>query len=206
MSDKQHLYLVDGSAYIFRAYHRLPPLTDPQGTPVGAVYGYTTMLWKLADDLHNRVTLWDFAGNPTGIAAAETLSALEYRPMMRSSAGVRDLLSGTPGRERQELVAHVGLDHHQRLHRSRHGDVEGVDVELVGVEALVRLVARPGVLQPPLQLGRFDARGALPELLGRTGHQVEEQDVVVLQPLGLLDREEERGGEGRPGRRLVLVA
>ena len=29
MEPKQHLYLVDGSAYIFRAYHRLPPLTDP---------------------------------------------------------------------------------------------------------------------------------------------------------------------------------
>ena len=52
MEPKQHLYLVDGSAYIFRAYHRLPPLTDPAGTPVGAVYGYTTMLWKLAEDLN----------------------------------------------------------------------------------------------------------------------------------------------------------
>ncbi|MXO65442.1 DNA polymerase I [Altericroceibacterium endophyticum] len=52
MSDKQHLYLVDGSAYIFRAYHRLPPLTNPEGTPVGAVYGYTTMLWKLAEELN----------------------------------------------------------------------------------------------------------------------------------------------------------
>ena len=35
MSDKQHLYLVDGSAYIFRAYHRLPPLTNPQGDAGG---------------------------------------------------------------------------------------------------------------------------------------------------------------------------
>ena len=61
MEPKQHLYLVDGSAYIFRAYHRLPPLTDPQGTPVGAVYGYTTMLWKLADDLHK-------ADGPTHLA------------------------------------------------------------------------------------------------------------------------------------------
>jgi DNA polymerase-1 len=61
MSDKQHLYLVDGSAYIFRAYHRLPPLTNPQGTPVGAVYGYTTMLWKLAEDLHK-------ADGPTHLA------------------------------------------------------------------------------------------------------------------------------------------
>ena len=44
MSDQKHLYLVDGSAYIFRAYHRLPPLTNKHGEPVGAVYGYTTML------------------------------------------------------------------------------------------------------------------------------------------------------------------
>ena len=46
-----HLYLVDGSSYIFRAYHRLPPLTNRHGQPAGAVYGYTTMLWKLADGL-----------------------------------------------------------------------------------------------------------------------------------------------------------
>jgi DNA polymerase I len=46
-----HLYLVDGSSYIFRAYHRLPPLTNRHGLNVGAVYGYTTMLWKLAEDL-----------------------------------------------------------------------------------------------------------------------------------------------------------
>jgi DNA polymerase-1 len=50
---KQHLYLVDGSGYIFRAYHRLPPLTDPEGTPVGAVYGFTSMLWKLITELAN---------------------------------------------------------------------------------------------------------------------------------------------------------
>jgi DNA polymerase-1 len=46
-----HLYLVDGSSYIFRAYHRLPPLTNRHGLNVGAVYGYTTMLWKLAEEL-----------------------------------------------------------------------------------------------------------------------------------------------------------
>jgi DNA polymerase I len=46
-----HLYLVDGSGYIFRAYHQLPPLTNKHGQPVGAVYGYTAMLWKLAAEL-----------------------------------------------------------------------------------------------------------------------------------------------------------
>ncbi len=49
---KQHLYLVDGSGYIFRAYHRLPPLNDPSGTMVNAVYGVTTMLWKLIEELN----------------------------------------------------------------------------------------------------------------------------------------------------------
>ncbi|MFN7397871.1 MAG: DNA polymerase I [Sandaracinobacter sp.] len=44
-----HLTLIDGSGFIFRAYHRLPPLTDPQGTPVGAVFGFTAMLWNLIE-------------------------------------------------------------------------------------------------------------------------------------------------------------
>src|SRR5204863_6008541 len=42
-----HIYLVDGSGYIFRAFHALPPLTRPDGTPVGAVLGFTNMLIKL---------------------------------------------------------------------------------------------------------------------------------------------------------------
>ncbi len=51
MTSRNHLYLVDGSSYIFRAYHQLPPLTNRHGVPAGAVYGYTAMLWKLADAL-----------------------------------------------------------------------------------------------------------------------------------------------------------
>ena len=51
MASRNHLYLVDGSGYIFRAYHQLPPLTNRHGIPAGAVYGYTAMLWKLADAL-----------------------------------------------------------------------------------------------------------------------------------------------------------
>ncbi|GMN01845.1 DNA polymerase I [Erythrobacter sp. MTPC3] len=69
---QQHLYLVDGSSYIFRAYHRLPPLTDPEGTPVGAVYGYTTMLWKLADDL-------DAADGPTHLAVILDKDSKSFR-------------------------------------------------------------------------------------------------------------------------------
>ena len=43
-----HVYLIDGSGYIFRAFHALPPLTRPSdGLPVGAVHGFCGMLWKL---------------------------------------------------------------------------------------------------------------------------------------------------------------
>ncbi|WP_174292939.1 DNA polymerase I [Sphingomonas bacterium] len=70
-----HLYLVDGSGYIFRAYHRLPPLTNKHGEPVGAVYGYTTMLWRLADDLHR-------ADGPTHMAVVLDKSSSTFRNQM----------------------------------------------------------------------------------------------------------------------------
>ena len=72
MEPRQHLYLVDGSAYIFRAYHRLPPLTNPHGVPVGAVYGYTTMLWRLAEDLNK-------ADGPTHLAVILDKGSTSFR-------------------------------------------------------------------------------------------------------------------------------
>jgi DNA polymerase I len=46
-----HLYLIDGSGYIFRAYHALPPLTrKSDGMPMGAVSGFCNMLNKLLQD------------------------------------------------------------------------------------------------------------------------------------------------------------
>ncbi|MEQ1597704.1 MAG: 5'-3' exonuclease H3TH domain-containing protein, partial [Casimicrobium sp.] len=72
MSDQKHLYLVDGSAYIFRAYYSLPPLTNPAGVPVGAVAGYSSMLWKLANDLHA-------ADGPTHLAVILDKSGTSFR-------------------------------------------------------------------------------------------------------------------------------
>jgi DNA polymerase-1 len=50
--DQPRLYLVDGSGFIFRAFHALPPLTrKSDGLPVGAVQGFCNMLWKLLVDM-----------------------------------------------------------------------------------------------------------------------------------------------------------
>ncbi|WP_326523770.1 DNA polymerase I [Sphingomonas sp.] len=67
-----HLYLVDGSSFIFRAYHVMPKLTNRHGEPVGAVHGYTTMLWKLADALHK-------ADGPTHLAVILDKSEHTFR-------------------------------------------------------------------------------------------------------------------------------
>src|SRR5712671_3188976 len=40
----RNLYLVDGSGYLFRAYHALPPMNRPDGTPINAVFGFCRML------------------------------------------------------------------------------------------------------------------------------------------------------------------
>ncbi|WP_297326851.1 DNA polymerase I [uncultured Bartonella sp.] len=54
MQKNDHLFLVDGSSYIFRAYHALPPLTRKKdGLPVGALAGFCNMLWKLLCDARN---------------------------------------------------------------------------------------------------------------------------------------------------------
>jgi DNA polymerase-1 len=50
MGKLKSLLLVDGSSYLYRAYHALPPLTSSQGEPTGAVYGVLNMLHKLIRD------------------------------------------------------------------------------------------------------------------------------------------------------------
>lgn len=48
--DQPDLILVDGSSYLFRAYHALPPLTNSRGEPTGAVYGIINMIRRLYKD------------------------------------------------------------------------------------------------------------------------------------------------------------
>jgi DNA polymerase-1 len=67
------LWLIDASAYIFRAYHALPPLTrKSDGLPVGAVQGYCNMLWKLLRDMKG-------ADGPTHLAAIFDHSEKTFR-------------------------------------------------------------------------------------------------------------------------------
>ena len=71
--DGSHVYLIDGSGYVFRAFHALPPLTRPSdGLPVGAVHGFCAMLWKLLGDSR-------LADKPTHVAVVFDASEVTFR-------------------------------------------------------------------------------------------------------------------------------
>jgi len=76
VTDKSHLYLIDASAYIFRAFHALPPLTrQSDGLPIGAVSGFCNMLYKLLEDLKG-------PERPTHFACIFDASAYTFRNEM----------------------------------------------------------------------------------------------------------------------------
>ena len=71
--DAPRLYLIDGSAYIFRAYHALPPLTRASdGLSVGAVAGFCNMLWKFLEEMKG-------AEAPTHLAVIFDKSEVTFR-------------------------------------------------------------------------------------------------------------------------------
>src|SRR5437879_4819174 len=73
-----HVFLVDGSSYIFRAYHALPPLTrKSDGLQVNAVLGFCNMLWKLLRDMKPQE-------QPTHLAVVFDKSEKTFRTQMYS--------------------------------------------------------------------------------------------------------------------------
>ena len=68
-----HLHLIDGSGFIFRAYHALPPLTrKSDGLPIGAVAGFSNMVWKMLQETKG-------ADAPTHVAVVFDKSEVTFR-------------------------------------------------------------------------------------------------------------------------------
>src|ERR1700743_3780174 len=86
------LYLIDGSGFIFRAFHALPPLTRSDGTPVNAVLGFTNMLLRLLTEF--------------GVARCAVVSAAKAdRFGNKSSPAYKANRDGPP----EELIPQFGL-------------------------------------------------------------------------------------------------
>ena len=103
---KNELFLIDGSGFIFRAYHALPPLNRPDGTPVNAVLGFTNMLVKLITDMHvpNIAVIFDAARKNfrndiyPRYKANRDETPEDLIPQSRSSAKRRKLFPSRPSR------------------------------------------------------------------------------------------------------------
>ena len=68
-----HLHLIDGSGFIFRAYHALPPLTrKSDGLPIGAVAGFSNMVWKMLQETKG-------SDAPTHVAVVFDKSEVTFR-------------------------------------------------------------------------------------------------------------------------------
>lgn len=79
---EKRLVLIDGNAIMHRAYHALPPLTNRNGQLMNAVYGFTTMLFKVINDLKPQYLIVAFdTGKPT-FRQAEYLGYQSKRPHM----------------------------------------------------------------------------------------------------------------------------
>ncbi|MBI5630912.1 MAG: DNA polymerase I [Elusimicrobia bacterium] len=102
MTQSPRFYLVDAHAYLHRAYHALPPLTNSKGEPVGALYGFARMLLQLIKrDRPERLAVCFDTPEPTFRHKAY----VQYKATRREIDG--DLLSQL--KSAREMVSAMGL-------------------------------------------------------------------------------------------------
>ncbi len=180
------LYLIDASAYIFRAYHALPPLTrKSDGLPVGAVQGYCNMLWKLLRDMKG-------ADGPTHLAAIFDHSDKTFRNDLydqykaNRSAPPEDLIPQfalvreataafgvacveLPGYEADDLIA---------TYACKARDAGGEAVIVSSDKDLMQLIGRGVVMYDPMKDRRL-AEDAVMEKFGVTPDKMVDLQALI---------------------------
>ncbi len=78
------LILVDGSSYLYRAYHAFPPLTNSAGEPTGAMYGVLNMLRSLIMQYQptHAAVVFDAKGKPSVTSSLNTTNRIVLRCRM----------------------------------------------------------------------------------------------------------------------------
>jgi DNA polymerase-1 len=175
-----HLFLVDGSGFIFRAFHALPPMTRPDGTPVNAVFGFTSMLLKLLHETDAdgigvifdaaRTTFRNDLYPPYKANRAEPPEALipQFALVRDATAACNVLAVESEGFEADDLIAT-----YTRLARE-----SGAEVTIVSSDKDLMQLIRPGVTMLDAMKNRLIGEGEVREKFG-----VDPAHVVDVQAL-----------------------
>lgn len=180
MSDAKKIYLIDGSAYIYRSFHALPPLTNADGIPTNAVLGFTNIIVKMMNDFEpsHAVICFDAKGPTFRHEVYEEYKA--NRPPMPDDLRqqipyVKKVAEafGIPTMEQQGLEADdvIGT-------LARKAEAQGFEVVIVtGDKDFMQLVTETCVISDPARDVYLD-RDAVKEKLGVWPEQV--VDIMAL--------------------------
>jgi DNA polymerase-1 len=181
-----HVFLVDGSSYIFRAYHALPPLTrKSDGLPVGAVAGFCNMLWRLLKDANETgvkpthlAVIFDHSATTFRNALYDQYKAQRPEPpedlrpqfgLIRQAVGAFNVPSiEQQGFEADDLIATY----------TKQAVAAGADVTIVASDKDLMQLIQPGVLMLDTMKGKTIGRDEVIEKFG-----VPPEKVVDVQAL-----------------------
>ena len=189
MSEKPHLFLIDGSSYIFRAYHALPPLTrKSDGLPVGAVSGFCNMLWKLISDGDKGIV----GVNPTHVAVIFDAKGDTFRN------AIYDQYKAQRPPAPEDLVPQFGLIRDAvrafniaciELEGYEADDIiatyseialtEGADVTIIGSDKDLMQLVRPGVMMVDTMKNKRIGEEEVAEKFGVTPDKVVEVQALA---------------------------
>jgi DNA polymerase-1 len=163
-SQRERLILVDGSSFLFRAYHAIPPLTNANGEPTNAVYGVSNMLRKLIADYHSDyiTVVFDASGKTFRNDLYDQYKS--HRPPMPDDlrvqiAPLHNLIRamGLP------LIIEPGVEADDVLGAlAQHAEQQGYDVIIsTGDKDMAQLVTEHIILENTMSNTRMDIQGVI---------------------------------------------
>jgi DNA polymerase I len=160
----KRLILVDGSSFLFRAYHAVPPLTSPTGLPTNAIHGVTSMLRKLIAEYHSDYicVVFDAPGNTFRNELYAEYKA--HRPPMPDDLRVQiEPLHQVIKAMGLPLIIESGIEADDVLGiLAKKAEAEGYDIIIsTGDKDMAQLVNERIILENTMSNTRMDIQGVI---------------------------------------------
>lgn len=164
LSRRERLILVDGSSFLFRAYHAIPPLTNANGEPTNAIYGVSNMLRKLIADYHSDhiTVVFDASGKTFRNELYDQYKA--HRPPMPDDLRVQiEPLHNLIRAMGLPLIIESGVEADDVLGAlAQHAEQQGYDVIIsTGDKDMAQLVTDHIILENTMSNTRMDIQGVI---------------------------------------------